>query len=1650
MSSQPGDVVAYLAGEAGPCPSNGSPICLCKALEQASEVGETADTDGDGFALQINLVDVSTGDVLGQLSDFGTVGLGAFEERGFELQVQAVGPRAAFAENIQIRVAQLMENGEPAETSQFEIGDTIPFSIFQDGSGLDESVYRISAEGAARGGKETWSEEIHFGVVADLAPFLEGEAEPSESVVVDQLATLLNEEIADYGPADARPETLDLDGDGVAIEILVRDAETGEQITTASDFSVIDTSLFESGRFTLEVVEAGRAGSEIEFDRFVFERINKNEVVTETEFKQFRFRNEVTKDFFEDDGVLDEGIYRIRYEGLADNEITGREVITFAVVEDLAEHVPEAGPQSELIADLQALRHEALHGHHDDGGHGGHDSADFVIENNNAFLMAMGDGSRIEIHAADAVKDSWTNLARTAEAGSNRLTVEEQTGWEIGDQIAITSSDYEYEQDETFTITDVSVDGLTFTLDKPLVYMHYGETETESNGLVGADFREWEIDERAQVALLSRNVKIQGDEDAHEDGYGGHTMVMRDAEMHVSGAELAHMGQEGILGKYPLHWHLLGDTGAGQYVANSSIHHSFNKGLTVHGTSHTVVSDNVVFDTIGHGYFLEDGSETGNLFQGNIAFGQHMASEEEAIIASDILNVSSFWITNPNNDFVRNVAGGSADGGFWYAVGSDFTGASTGFALFDDLIKPNVSEAGLFVDNTAHASFSALFRTKNPDQEFYGFHNSTYELEIDGFNAFRNFNWTVDLGKAEGYTQFFNSTFGAAIEGLNFQENTSIHGSLSYASSGNIGNPNSAAEIAAGRSFADDDANPSDALKGLAFYSGIFHLTDSHFANFEGDGHIALSSSRGTGITNYVSGITTDAGFDAAEDIYFPLTGGFRFSRGIYDEDGSLSGIEGAWLTDGALASNASATSFVHPDFDAHVVTDARLAFLAEAGPEGNDGPSSIVRYDAVDAPRTDGAAGNGTRNQIAMMGDGTDYVYVYDFGYRALEDDQNHISFDAAIAGEYVFIESPNASENHAVQGAIRVGSFEQLKVSPVKAYYYEDGRIFTKLHVGDGTRTDDAPNKLNYVLLDVPDDITVVPDVPYTPLKYSDAQLQSFLPDTTRPELSNVEDRTAHDLEGKDLATSDTVDIRANDPRWSDDTTWSGGVPDAGSIIVIGEGERVILDRDVTVKAIVIQGGELIVEDVQDLSLSADWILVNNGGLFQVGTEENPHAHDFVLTLEGDDPGNDIDVGALLRGESAEVVFMASNVLLGTNAADTIIGGDDDDEINALGGDDRGNGGAGDDTIFAGWGDDSFWGRDGDDQLFGETGDDFLSGQGGADWISGGAGRDELLGGDGDDHIFGGAGTDTLGGGHGNDRLLGGTGNDNIQGAMGDDHLFGGEGNDILSGRAGDDVMEGGAGDDYIEGGPGSDIVRAGDGNDRVLTNDGEDTIFGGSGDDWISAGSQYDYVDGGVGEDYITGGRGDDTLIGGAGDDEIEGDNGRDVLRGGAGNDILYGGGEDDSLFGGDGDDILRGGLGKDYLSGGAGADTFVFTIENPSVFVQGIPSVFDKAAVIDGMEGVGVAGGDLIDLQGVDTDARVSGDQSFTFLGVQTWEDRMTFGTGGLWLVDFGDQTRVYGNIESFGASGYYDLMFSLRINDGALVSAADYTVDDFIL
>src|SRR5208282_3815048 len=214
-------------------------------------------------------------------------------------------------------------------------------------------------------------------------------------------------------------------------------------------------------------------------------------------------------------------------------------------------------------------------------------------------IMLM--GGTLNLHGNRT--NSWTKLSKTAEAGSNSIEVLNAAGWRVGDVIVLASTDFDPHQAERRTIA--AIRGNTITLDKKLDYMHFGKIT-------------FNVDERGEVGMLTRNIKIQASADAEQSFFGGHIMAMPSSKMFVEGVELNRMGQNLTLARYPIHWHLVGDA-KGQYIKNSAIHDTYNRCVTVHGTNFLRVENNVTYNTVGHCFFLEDGIEHGNEFIKNLA-----------------------------------------------------------------------------------------------------------------------------------------------------------------------------------------------------------------------------------------------------------------------------------------------------------------------------------------------------------------------------------------------------------------------------------------------------------------------------------------------------------------------------------------------------------------------------------------------------------------------------------------------------------------------------------------------------------------------------------------------------------------------------------------------------------------------------------------------------------------------------------------------------------------------------------------------------------------------------------------------------------------------------------------------------------------------
>src|SRR5581483_2312787 len=110
-------------------------------------------------------------------------------------------------------------------------------------------------------------------------------------------------------------------------------------------------------------------------------------------------------------------------------------------------------------------------------------------------IMLM--GGTLSLHGTE--KHSWTRLTKTAAAGNNTIEVLNPGDWKKGDVIVVASTDFDPHQAERRTIASVS--GKVITLDQKLEYMHYGQVT-------------FGVDERGEVGMLSRNIRIQASADA--------------------------------------------------------------------------------------------------------------------------------------------------------------------------------------------------------------------------------------------------------------------------------------------------------------------------------------------------------------------------------------------------------------------------------------------------------------------------------------------------------------------------------------------------------------------------------------------------------------------------------------------------------------------------------------------------------------------------------------------------------------------------------------------------------------------------------------------------------------------------------------------------------------------------------------------------------------------------------------------------------------------------------------------------------------------------------------------------------------------------------------------------------------------------------
>jgi len=713
---------------------------------------------------------------------------------------------------------------------------------------------------------------------------------------------------------------------------------------------------------------------------------------------------------------------------------------------------------------------------------------------------------------------TWTKLSSTAEAGATSIEVLDASEWRAGDEIVLASTDFNPRQAERRTITRVS--GNTISFAEPLEHMHYGEIT-------------FGVDERGEVAMLTRNIKVQASEDAAESYFGGHIMAMAGSKAYVDGVELNRMGQHLTLARYPMHFHLLGE-GAGMYVKNASIHDTYNRCVTVHGTNDLRIENNVTYNTVGHCFFLEDGIEHGNAFVRNVAIQTkchptldcvptNLAANGETdpkysdrallrqasfhggntLLPSDN-TVASFWITNPDNSFMDNVAAGSDQVGFWLSIPEHPNGAFLGTEVSQNT-WPRRTPLRKFKGNIAHSNFDGFLIDRHIDQDnTFGLasipllplkdptdlESEAMETHFESLTAYKNRNGGL-WGRGDLYVY---SNMKLADNAIGMTQAAGDIGSLPFSSrlvdalvvgeTDNIGNPTTPEEVAYGRSLPKPSI-PDFPIRGYEYYDYRDDVVNTTFVNFQDNDR------RKTGALSFLmftsAGLSTGstirgAEFINAKPVYFPKydsrfdndnRGGNAYrTLSFRDLDGSVGGIPNSQvlLHDGENDSVATDDSCeIHPSWNASVCTGdigrlnlsdsrgelpsavdlesrtARFALLASLGPNAPDTPLVQAQRAALFSRRPPQAPIALVRNgkEFKISGDQSTVRAGTEIQVKT-ERPEVTLSLAEMDQGSWVIFELPGFT--NAASGTEK-GSINALRQANETSYFRDGDTLWVKL---------------------------------------------------------------------------------------------------------------------------------------------------------------------------------------------------------------------------------------------------------------------------------------------------------------------------------------------------------------------------------------------------------------------------------------------------------------------------------------------------------------------------------------------------------------------------------------------------------------------------
>ena len=341
--------------------------------------------------------------------------------------------------------------------------------------------------------------------------------------------------------------------------------------------------------------------------------------------------------------------------------------------------------------------------------------------------------------------------------------------------------------------------------------------------------------------------------------------------------------------------------------------------MTVHGTNDLRIENNVTYNIVGHCFFMEDGIESGNEFVKNLAIqvkchptmecvpnnlaangeidGNRQElrrisfSGEHTLLPSDN-TVAAYWITNPDNSYIDNVAAGSDQIGFWFSLPMHPNGAFLGSEASLNT-WPRRTPLRKFSGNVSHSNFDGFMIDRHIDEDnTFGLaslpllhlkdpkdlESEVLETHFENLTSYKNRNGGL-WGRGDMYV-YSNAKF--ADNAIGMTQAAGDIGSLPFSSrlidslvvgeTENIGNPRTPEEIAYGRSLPKPKI-PDFPIRGYEYYDYRDDVINTTFVNFQDN------EQRKTGALSFLlftsAGLSTNSSIKGAEfvnakPVYFP------------------------------------------------------------------------------------------------------------------------------------------------------------------------------------------------------------------------------------------------------------------------------------------------------------------------------------------------------------------------------------------------------------------------------------------------------------------------------------------------------------------------------------------------------------------------------------------------------------------------------------------------------------------------------------------------------------------------------------------------------------------------------------------------------------